>query len=110
MATNRSRRLRKKLLTGEFTVFGFELEFNLEPQDEAELHTFFDDFVEFIEGQDLMFGGSASNEKFNVFVMAGGRYDSVTETQQQAIESWLDAKPMCSNIKIGPLVDVNGDV
>ncbi|BAN47802.1 YggL family protein [Metapseudomonas resinovorans] len=86
MATNRSRRLRKKLCVDEFQELGFELTLNYkEGVDPEAASAFFDRFIEeAVEGNGLGFIGS---EEYG-FVCLGKR-GSVTAEQRSQVEAWL---------------------
>ena len=59
MATNRSRRLRKKLRVGEFQEFGFSLTFTIDPQQTG-CEEALDRWIDYIESQGWCFGGGGS--------------------------------------------------
>ncbi|AYF15583.1 TPA: YggL family protein [Vibrio parahaemolyticus] len=107
MAKNRSRRLRKKLYSDEFTVYGFSVACDLSIGNTSEYDAFIDEFIDFVEARNLMIGGGASHNKFDCFVVAEGRYDSATEDDRAAIEKWFTNNPECTNVEVGVLVDVN---
>ncbi|MDH1470562.1 50S ribosome-binding protein YggL [Shewanella sp. GD03713] len=110
MAKNRNRRLRKKLYSDEFTVYGFSVFCDLSIEDEPEYDVFIDEFIDFIEARNLMIGGGVSHSKFDCFVVAEGRYGSVTHEDRAEIEMWFMNKPECKNIKLSSLVDVNSAI
>ncbi|ABI37766.1 protein of unknown function DUF469 [Shewanella sp. MR-4] len=107
MAKNRSRRLRKKLYSDEFSVYGFSVSCDLNIDKASEYDVVIDELLDFVESRNLMIGGGASHSKFDCFVVAKGRYDSVTEDDRTAIETWFTNKPECTNVEISALVDVN---
>lgn len=109
MATNRSKRLRKKLYVGEFQVLGFAFSCKVSTENENQYDELLDSFIEFIESRDLVMGGGANHESFDGFVVAEGRYDSATAEDRVAVEQWLDEQQWCSQIHVGPLVDINQD-
>ncbi|WP_315973165.1 50S ribosome-binding protein YggL [Shewanella seohaensis] len=47
------------------------------------------------------------NLSLDCFVVAEGRYGSVTHEDRAEIETWFMNKPECKNIKLSSLVDVN---
>ncbi|EJL6463929.1 MULTISPECIES: YggL family protein [Vibrio] len=110
MAKNRSRRLRKKLYSDEFTVYGISVSCDLSIDKASEYDVFIDEFIDFVEARNLMIGGGASHSKFDCFVVAEGRYDSVTEDDRVAIETWFINKPECTNVEVSTLVDVNSGI
>ncbi|MEL4428377.1 50S ribosome-binding protein YggL [Shewanella mangrovisoli] len=71
---------------------------------------FIDEFIDFVEARNLMIGGGASHSKLDCFVVAEGRYDSVTEDDRTAIEMWFTNKPECTNVEVRSLVDVNSGI
>lgn len=110
MAKNRSRRLRKKLYSGEFTVYGISVSCDLIADKVSEYEVFIDEFIDFVEARDLMIGGGASHNEFDCLVVAQGRYNSVTESDRAAIETWFTNKPECANVEVSALIDVNSDI
>lgn len=110
MAKNRSRRLRKKLFSGEFTVYGFEVTCRLTEQSETNYDQFIDEFIDLVEDQNLIFGGGANYGQFNCFVTSDGRYDSPTDKERLVIENWLSNKSVLSEFKVGELVDANNGI
>ncbi len=104
MATNRSRRLRKKLCVDEFQELGFELTFNYkEGLDLEAVSAFFERFIdEAIEGNGLGFIGS---EDYG-FVCLGKR-GSVTAEQRDLVEAWLKkGHAELAGSTVSPLIDV----
>lgn len=110
MAKNRSRRLRKKLYIDEFIVYGFSVSCDLSIDKASEYDVFIDEFIDFVEARNLIIGGGASHSKFDCFVVAEGRYDSATEDDRAAIETWFTNKPECTNIEVSALVGVNSNI
>jgi uncharacterized protein YggL (DUF469 family) len=102
MATNRSRRLRKKLCVDEFQEVGFEL--NLDLKDDLsveEIDTFLDQFIlEALEANGLAYVGG---EDFGLVCLA--ERGSVSEEQRAAVESWLKNRSELSKVEVSPLVD-----
>jgi uncharacterized protein len=98
------KRLRKKLRRGEFTEFGFELHFGLEPATTVEQQDqFLDEVIEFVEARSLSIGGMCGLE-YSVFVAALGR-GTATELDREAIRDWLRAQPGVRNLEVGMLVN-----
>lgn len=102
MATNRSRRLRKKLCVDEFQELGFEL--NLDLKDDLtveEIDSFLDQFIlQALEANGLDYVGG---EDFGLVCLA--RRGSVSEEQRAAVESWLKGRSELTKIEVSPLVD-----
>ncbi|MBO1927672.1 YggL family protein [Thiomicrorhabdus sp. 6S2-11] len=102
--TTRNRRLRKKLYLDEFAVYGFEVTAECQAGNSNNFEQFIDDFIDMIEGRDLLFSGGGDLERFDVFVVAQTRYGSPSEEDRQAVEDWL--KERCTEAKAGDFVDV----
>ena len=103
MATNRSRRLRKKLCVDEFQELGCELTMNFrEGLTEAEADQFVDQFlVEAIDGNGL---GYVGGEDYG-FVCLSTR-GSVSEEQRSQLETWLKGRNELVDFTLSPLLDV----
>ena len=102
MATNRSRRLRKKLCVGEFQELGFELnlEFQEDLSDEA-VDAFLDAFLaQAMDANGLDYVGG---EDFGLVCLA--ERGSVSEEQRSAVQSWLQGRPELTKIEVSPLLD-----
>ncbi|AXM95765.1 YggL 50S ribosome-binding family protein [Pseudomonas plecoglossicida] len=102
MATNRSRRLRKKLCVDEFQELGFELnlEFKEDLDDEA-VDAFLDDFLtEAMDANGLDYVGG---EDFGLVCKA--ERGSVTEEQRAAVEAWLKGRSEVTKVEVSPLLD-----
>ena len=101
------KRLRKKFRTGEFTEFGFQVAFHLDPPvDSPAVEAMLDTFLDQIEAQGLVGGGSGGPDgDFSFFVAAFRPRVPVTETHRQAMEAWLGAQPALADPTVGPLVD-----
>ena len=103
MATNRSRRLRKKLCVDEFQELGFELQLSYpEGTEDAVIESFFADLVvDAIESNGMALIGG---EEFAV--ICSGKRGSVTPEQRAAVEAWLKTRSEVSSFEISPLLDV----
>ncbi|MDG9884455.1 YggL family protein [Pseudomonas putida CSV86] len=102
MATNRSRRLRKKLCVDEFQELGFELNlgFKEDLSDEA-IDAFLDAFLaEAMDANGLDYVGG---DDFGLVCLA--KRGSVSEEQRAAVEAWLKGRSELTSIEVGPLVD-----
>ena len=102
MATNRSRRLRKKLCVDEFAEIGFELNLSYpdDLSDEA-IESFLDQFIAMIASNGL---GYVGGDDYG-FVCLGKR-GSVTAEQRATVEAWLKARSELSQVEVSPLMDV----
>ncbi|TRX75026.1 50S ribosome-binding protein YggL [Pseudomonas mangiferae] len=103
MATNRSRRLRKKLCVDEFQELGFELNLTYpEGASDADIEAFLDSLTqEALVANGL---GYVGGEDYG-FVCLGKR-GSVSEEQRQAVETWLKSRKDLAGFTISPLMDV----
>jgi uncharacterized protein YggL (DUF469 family) len=103
MATNRSRRLRKKLCVDEFQELGFELNLAFkESLSEAEIDAFLVDFLKDAmkaNGVDYVGG-----DDFGLVCLA--KRGSVSEEQRAAVEAWLKGRSELTSIDVSPLLDV----
>lgn len=102
MATNRSRRLRKKLCVDEFQELGFELILTYrEDLDEAGEDAFMQQFLrEAIEGNGLMFIGC---DEFGMVCL--GKRGSVSDEQRAKVEAWLKERSELASFRVGALAD-----
>lgn len=102
MATNRSRRLRKKLCVDEFQELGFELFITYrEDLDEAAEDAFMQQFLQqAIEGNGLMFIGC---DEFGMVCL--GKRGSVSEEQRAQVEAWLQSRSELASYRVGALAD-----
>ena len=103
---NKSRRIRKKLFLGEFAILGFEISCETDINDFDRYDVFFDDFVDYIDGLGLCFGGGGL-ELFEGFLCSTDRYGNATEEQKEQVLAWLEARPEVKTAKASELVDAN---
>jgi uncharacterized protein YggL (DUF469 family) len=98
----RSRRLRKKLHTGEFRELGFELALHLDRDLDASADdAFWDAFiVECIEGRGLSYGGSTTG-----YITRAG-HGSASAEDREAVRAWLAQRTELAGFELGPLDDV----
>ncbi|AJE15587.1 MULTISPECIES: YggL 50S ribosome-binding family protein [Stutzerimonas] len=103
MATNRSRRLRKKLCVDEFQELGFEVNLTYaQGADAKAVDAFLEAFLrDAIEANGL---GYVGGEDYG-FVCLSKR-GSVSEEQRQQVESWLKARTELAEFQVSPLMDV----
>lgn len=102
MATNRSRRLRKKLCVDEFQELGFELILNYREDLEAEAaEAFLGQFLDqAIEANGLIFIGC---DEFGMVCL--NKRGSVSAEQRAAVEAWLQGRGELESFKVGELAD-----
>ncbi|MCL6269163.1 YggL family protein [Sansalvadorimonas sp. 2012CJ34-2] len=110
-ATNRSRRLRKKLYVEEFQVLGFNIDLKfVANSSEDDLDSFFEDFLDSATYQNgLIFGGGGTTEEFSGFIIPMERYKSATEDDRKLISDWLKSNSQVESVEIGELQDANAD-
>lgn len=103
MATNRSRRLRKKLCVDEFQELGFEINLTYREGIEAnEVDEFLEAFLDnAMEASGL---GYIGGEDYGFVCLA--RRGSVTEEQRKQVEAWLKGRNELSAYTVSPLMDV----
>jgi uncharacterized protein YggL (DUF469 family) len=104
----RSRRLRKKLYEGEFSEFGFVIDFTIEDGVEDHFDAFMDGFIDLIESRGLSTGGGLNGvaNTGGFFVCSSSRYGSATEDDRKAIEAWVSRERQAlgiTNLWVGPL-------
>ncbi|WP_339510330.1 YggL family protein [Pseudomonas sp. RL_15y_Pfl2_60] len=103
MATNRSRRLRKKLCVDEFQELGFELNLNFKDDltDEV-VDAFLDQFLkEAMEGNGL---GYVGGDDYGLVCL--DQRGSVSEEQRASVEAWLKGRCELADFNVSPLLDV----
>ncbi|KAF1004045.1 MAG: hypothetical protein GAK36_00144 [Pseudomonas sp.] len=102
MATNRSRRLRKKLCVDEFQELGFEL--NLEYReglDEKATEAFLQRFIkQAIDDNGLAFTGCS-----DFGFVCSARRGSVSEQQRASVEAWLKQQSELTGSSVSALQD-----
>jgi uncharacterized protein YggL (DUF469 family) len=105
MTKSRSKRLRKKLHVGEFTEYGFNINFELnKPVTDEEIDDFLDTFLDdVIEKNGLIYGGGFG-VTFDGFVILEKR-GSPTEEHRQLIKTWLESKKEIRIFHIGEFVN-----
>jgi len=103
MATNRSRRLRKKLCVDEFQELGFEINLTYrEGVDAKAVDEFLEAFLDnAMEANRL---GYIGGEDYGFVCLA--RRGSVTEEQRNQVEAWLKERSELSEYTVSPLMDV----
>ncbi|WP_437880853.1 YggL family protein [Pseudomonas sp. LRF_L74] len=103
MATNRSRRLRKKLCVDEFQELGCELTLTFNEGLSAEqADTFVDEFLrDAIEGNGL---GYVGGDDYGFVCLA--KRGSVSAEQRAQIEAWLKSRSELREFTLSQLMDV----
>ncbi|EXF47448.1 hypothetical protein BAY1663_00119 [Pseudomonas sp. BAY1663] len=103
MATNRSRRLRKKLCVDEFQELGFEVNLTYrEGADGKVVDDFLDAFIsEAMEANEL---GYIGGEDYGFVCLA--RRGSVSEEQREKVDAWLKGRNELAEYTLSPLMDV----
>lgn len=102
MATNRSRRLRKKLCVDEFQELGFELNLNYpDDLDDAAVEDFLDQFIDMVADNDL---GYVGGDDYGFICL--GKRGSVSAEQRASVEAWLKGRSELSSFEVSPLMDV----
>ena len=103
MATNRSRRLRKKLCVDEFQELGFELnlEFKEDLGDEA-IDAFLDAFL--VDAMDANGLDYVGGDDYGLVCLQ--KRGSVSEEQRAAVEAWLKTRSELTKAEVSPLLDV----
>ena len=103
MATNRSRRLRKKLCVDEFQELGFELNLNFkEDLSEDVIDAFLAQFL-----SDAMTAnglGYVGGDDYGLVCLA--KRGSVSEEQRAQVEAWLKGRAELVDFTVSPLMDV----
>lgn len=103
MATNRSRRLRKKLCVDEFQELGFELNLEFKQDlDDKTINAFLDAFLKSaMEANGL---GYVGGDDFGLVCL--DKRGSVSEEQRAAVEAWLKGRSELTEVSVSPLIDV----
>lgn len=91
---------------GEFQELGFQIEAELKPNLKfSESDKIFDEFINEIEANKLLFGGGSSPEKFQGFVTGSKNFQSPTDEQREKIKSWLENRVEISKCEVGKFKD-----
>lgn len=103
MATNRSRRLRKKLCVDEFQELGCELTLSFRDDlSDAEMDSFVEAFLgTAVEGNGL---GYVGGDDYG-FVCLGKR-GSMNAEQREQLDAWLKGRNELTGYTLSPLMDV----
>lgn len=98
------KRLRKKLHLDEFAVQGFEFSCRINT-DQLSADDFFDGLIELVENRGLVIEGDGSDHDFTAYVISGGRYDSTSQDDIDAVKQWLDTTKGIESAKVEGLSD-----
>jgi len=102
MATNRSRRLRKKLCVDEFQELGFELNLGFkEDLSEEAIDAFLDAFL--VDAMDANGLDYVGGDDFGLVCLA--ERGSVSDEQRAAVEAWLTGRNALTAVNVSPLLD-----
>lgn len=102
MATNRSRRLRKKLCVDEFQELGFELNLSFkEDLDDQAIDDFLDAFLK--DAMDANGLDYVGGDDYGLVCLA--KRGSVKEEQRAAVEAWLKGRSELISVEVSPLMD-----
>lgn len=103
MATNRSRRLRKKLCVAEFQELGCELTLNFKPDlDDAAVDAFLEAFVaDAVNANGL---GYVGGDDYGFICL--DKRGSISEEQRASVEAWLKSRSELAEFTLSPLMDV----
>ncbi|MGM3173871.1 YggL family protein [Dickeya lacustris] len=109
MATNRSRRLRKKLHIDEFQEFGFAVSWRFAPQTNvADIDRLLDVFVdEVIEPNGLAFEGSGYLQWQGLVCLQ--KLGNCTEAHRELVKNWLQAHQL-TDVTVSDLFDIWWDL
>lgn len=96
-----NRRQRKKLHTGQFQEFHFQIRGSL--SGDVDDGTVLDAFIEWIEGRDLYFAGNVGRGEIDGLVLAIP--GSPTEEDRQSVLRWFRDRPEVIEVKAGEFTD-----
>jgi len=100
------RRLRKKFHLGEFQQFGFEVSVNFKKGlSEVRFDKFWNDFIDEIESNNLLFGGGGDNKTWQGIVTSQKRFASPSVDEKRNISIWLENRSEVENCKAGEFLD-----
>ncbi|MFT5578930.1 MAG: hypothetical protein ACI9WS_001688 [Paraglaciecola psychrophila] len=105
--SNRSKRLRKKLYQGEFTVLGFDFSCKINLDSASDYELFFDQFADFVDTENLFVSLDANEEQFEGFVTSGDRYSNATEEHRKAVEKALSSYAIVTDVNVSELVNAH---
>ena len=74
-------------------------------EQESDFNRFFDGLGELIESRNLLIEGGGSKDHFEGYVTSNARYESATEEDRNAVESWLTSQDSISDTVVEKLSD-----
>jgi uncharacterized protein YggL (DUF469 family) len=98
------KRLRKKKHIGEFKELGFLLEAKLNLQTDEELDRFNDEFLDYIEKENMHIGGGMGMDDLSLYVCTGVVNTGNAEARENLI-SWMDKHENVTEVNAGELKD-----
>ncbi len=100
------RRLRKKFHVGEFQELGFEIFANLKSDlSEMEFDKFYDEFIDVIEENKLLFGGGGGLQDLKGFITSAKKNASPTVENREQIKIWFGKRDKVIDYRFGDFVD-----
>jgi uncharacterized protein YggL (DUF469 family) len=101
------KRLRKKLLLGEFKETGFEITWKFNPgTEETECNQFLDAMVPALQGKNLVFwGGCCLDDASDGIIVRASRYSCTDSSDKDYISDWFRSRKEILEFTIGE--DVN---
>jgi len=100
------RRLRKKFHVGEFQELGFQIFANLKSDlSEIEFNKFYDEFIDVIEENKLLFGGGGGPEDLKGFITSAKKFASPIAEDREQIKIWLEKRGEVIGYKLSDFVD-----
>lgn len=104
------RRLRKKFHVSEFRELGFEIFANLKfDLSEIEFDKFYDEFIDVIEENKLLFGGGGGLKDVKGFITSPKKFASPTIEDREKIKIWLEKREEVIDCKVGDFLDAWND-
>lgn len=100
-----NRRLRKKLYLGEFAIIGFEFSCSIDDMDENKVNDFFSELLTFLQSNNMLFSGGGTKDNFGGYITSQQRYGSLTDTDSEALKTWLSGYKGVADIQIEDLSD-----
>jgi len=97
-----NRRLRKKRFQGEFSRYGVDFKYVLNPTADGD--ALFDKFiVEILEPNNYLWSGGGGHQRFGFFVRLGKKQEA--QGQLDSIRAWFASQPAVRDLKFSKLFD-----